>query len=107
MASAPTTVAEDNAIARAQAVQRIRERARVFQEFFGTREQPTRHGGIILTALVEKFGHALPPNVLDLQGRTDPYQTWRRLGHFDVLEYINTQLAWKESDHVNTSSGGS
>jgi hypothetical protein len=106
LASKPTTVAEENELARAQQLQRIRERARAFQEIFGTPGQPTTHGRIMLEALQAKFGHALPPNVLDNNGRTDPYQTWRRLGHFDVLEYLNTQLAWKESDHVNTSGGG-
>jgi hypothetical protein len=106
LANGPTTVEEENQVAKAQQMQRIRERARTFQEIFGAPGAPTRHGKIMLEALQAKFGHALPPNVLDNTGRTDPYQTWRRLGHFDVLEYLNTQLAWKESDHVNTSSGG-
>jgi len=85
----------------------IRDRARVFREAFGTWSNPTKHGEIILQALVAKFGntgHVLPPNILDNHGRTDPYQTWRRLGHFDVLEYIKQQLEFKESEHVHPSS---
>lgn len=84
----------------------LRDRARVFRELLGTWEKPTPHGKIVLDALLAKFGHVLPPNVLDNNGRTDEYQTWRRLGHFDVLEYIKTQLEWKET-HVDPRSSRS
>jgi hypothetical protein len=87
------TVEQENEIARNEALKRIRERARIFQEVLnGPR------GVLVLQALKEKFGHSLPPNVLDKNDRTDEYQTWRRLGHFDVLEYISQQLHFKESD---------
>lgn len=96
------SVEEDNAVAAEAARTRIRERARAFQQVFGAWDKPTAHGKLILDALIVKFGneqgHNLPPNVLDDHGRTDPYQTWRRLGHFDVLEYIRTQLDWKEHE---------
>ena len=98
------TVTEENEIARAEVLARIRERSRIFLETFGPPEKPTRHGGIILDALRTKFGTGLPPNVLDDHGRTDALQTWRHLGHFDVLEYINQQLTWKEPANVNASS---
>ncbi len=97
------TVEEQNLVARERIRTRELERARVFREVFGEWGKLTPHGKIILDALLAKFGHALPPNVLDHQGRTDPYQTWRRLGHFDVLEYLKTQLEWKEVDHVHPS----
>jgi hypothetical protein len=100
------TVQEQNAVERERVRTHIRDRARIFREVFGSWDQPTPQGKVVLDALLSKFGHALPPNVLDNNGRTDEYQTWRRLGHFDVLEYIKTQLEWKESDHVNTSSPG-
>jgi len=95
------TVEEENEVAKAASRARIRERARAFQEVFGAWEKPTPHGERILEALLAKFGnppgqHGLPPNVLDRTDRTDEYQTWRRLGHFDVMEYIRTQLEWKE-----------
>jgi hypothetical protein len=96
---AERTVAEENEIAKAQLRSTIRDRARLFREVL---DSP--HGKLVLAALNTKFSHALPPNVLDNNGRTDEYQTWRRLGHFDVLEYIKTQLEWKESDYVNPSS---
>lgn len=96
------SIEQDNELAKAEAITRLRDRARVFREVFGTWDKLTPHGQIIIDALMAKFGHALPPNVLDNVGRTDPYQTWRRLGHFDVLEYIRTTLEWKE--HVNSSS---
>ena len=101
--SEQATVEQHNAVEKAKQLQRLRERALIFREVFGHKGAPTKHGGVILDALIQKFGHALPPNVLDNNGRTDEYQTWRRLGHFDVLEYINTQLEWKESDHGNGS----
>jgi hypothetical protein len=85
---------EQNAVDRERIKTQIRDRARIFREVFAT-----THGKAILEALLVKFGHALPPNVLDNNGRTDPYQTWRRLGHFDVLEYIKTQIEWREDEH--------
>ena len=100
-------VEEQNAVDRERLKTQIRDRARIFREVFGTWDKPTTHGKVVIDGLLAKFGHTLPPNVLDNNGRTDEYQTWRRLGHFDVLEYIKTQLNWKESDHVNPSGPGS
>lgn len=97
-------IEEENEITAERKRSAIRDRARTFRELFGVWGAPTPHGKIVLDALTTKFGHVLPPNVLDSTGRTDEYQTWRRLGHFDVLEYIRTQLEWKESEHVNPSS---
>jgi hypothetical protein len=100
MLKVPMTVQQENEIAWQQQLTRMRDRARIFREVLtGPR------GDLVLQALKEKFGHSLPPNVLDNNGRTDEYQTWRRLGHFDVMEYIHQQLTWKESEHVDTSSG--
>jgi hypothetical protein len=99
----PNTVDEDNAVEKERKLRVIRERAQVFRDVFGPAGSPTKHGGIILEALQAKFGHVLPPNVLDNHGRTDPYQTWRRLGHFDVLEYITQQITWKETTHEHPS----
>lgn len=93
------SVEQDNEIEKAKRLTRIRDQARIFREVL-----TSPHGKVILDALNTKFSHALPPNVLDNNGRTDEYQTWRRLGHFDVLEFIKTQLEWKESEHVNPSS---
>lgn len=101
------TVQQQNATEKERVRTKLRDRSRVFVEVFGTWDKPTRHGEVILGALLEKFGHALPPNVLDNNGRTDEYQTWRRLGHFDVLEYVKAQLEWKESNHVDSSSSSS
>lgn len=95
------TVDEENQVRREKLRQQIRDRARIFREVL---DSP--HGKLVLAALNTKFSHALPPNVLDNVGRTDPYQTWRRLGHFDVLEYIRTQLEWKESNYVDPGSSG-
>lgn len=91
------TVEEENRIAAERVRALTRERTRIFQQVFGPWGSPTAHGKVMLDALAAKFGHALPPNVLDKNDRTDPYQTWRRLGHFDVLEYLRMQLEWKES----------
>ena len=103
---ADLTTEQQNAVERENIRTRIRDRARIFREVFGERAKPTPHGAIILEALLAKFGHSLPPNVLDNNGRTDEYQTWRRLGHFDVMEYIFTQLDYKEIEHEHTSRGG-
>ena len=96
------TVQEENEVAKAKRLAVLRDRARAFRELFSLPQ-----GKIVMDALNAKFSHSLPPNVLDNNGRTDEYQTWRRLGHFDVLEYIKTQLEWKETEHVNTSSSSS
>jgi hypothetical protein len=96
---AERTVEQENEIEKAKALSRIRDRARIFREVLGS-----PHGVLVLEALHTKFSHALPPNVLDNNGRTDEYQTWRRLGHFDVLEFIKTQMEWKESNYVDTSN---
>lgn len=90
---AELTVQEENTVAREKRDARIRDRARSFRELFSLPQ-----GKIVLEALNAKFSHSLPPNVLDNNGRTDEYQTWRRLGHFDVLEFIKTQLDWKETE---------
>jgi hypothetical protein len=91
-------IEQQNEIAAAMARSRLRDRSRVFREVF---QGP--QGQLILASLKQKFSHDLPPNILGLDGHTDPYQTWRRLGHFDVLEYITQQINWKESDHVDPS----
>lgn len=96
------TVEQENEVEKARLRSVIRDRARIFREVLAS-----PHGKLVLEALNAKFSHALPPNVLDNNGRTDEYQTWRRLGHFDVLEYIKTQMEWKESEYVNTSSPSS
>ena len=98
------TVEQDNEIERARQLARLRERAQIFREVFGTVDAPTKHGKIILDALHATFGRGLPKNMLDDHGRTDMWQTARRLGHYDVLETIYDALKWKESDHVNSSS---
>jgi hypothetical protein len=84
-------IAEANEIERARQLAIIRDKARIFIEVLNN-----PRGKLVLAALKAKFSHALPPNVLDNNGQTDPYQTWRRLGHFDVLEYIHSQLEFKE-----------
>lgn len=91
------SIEQENEVSRQEQLTRIRDRARVFREIF-----TSPHGKQIMEAFMVKFGHALPPNVLDNNGRTDEYQTWRRLGHFDVLEFIKTQIEWRED--VSTSS---
>lgn len=96
-------VDEENQVNREKRLARIRDQARIFREVFGGWDTPTAHGKVMLDALNTKFSHALPPNVLDNNGRTDEYQTWRRLGHFDVLEFIRTQLEFKETPYVDPS----
>lgn len=98
------TVDEDNIIEREKRRTAIRERSRIFREVL-----TTPHGKIVLDALIANFktGSGFPPNQLDDHGRTDALQTWRKLGHFDVLQYIQTQIDYKESEHVNTSSSSS
>jgi len=57
---------------------------------------------------LERFcGRNLPPNQLDNNARTDPLATWRKLGHWDVLETIHNAIEWKESDHVHPSKPSS
>jgi hypothetical protein len=93
------TISEENEAARTRQLTRTRDRARIFREVLAN-----PRGKLVLEALLDKFGHALPPNVLDSNGRTDEYQTWRRLGHFDVMEFIQTQLEYQD---VNPSLSGS
>lgn len=97
---AERTVDEENEIAKAKRLSTIRDRARIFREVLGS-----PHGKLLIGYLAENFktGSGFPPNQLDDHGRTDALQTWRKLGHFDVLHYINTQIEWRESD-VHPSS---
>jgi hypothetical protein len=96
------TVEQENTLERERLRSQIRDRARIFREVLGT-----PRGQLVIEALMVNFktGSSFPPNQLDDHGRTDALQTWRKLGHFDVLQFIKLQLEWKESDYVNTSSG--
>jgi hypothetical protein len=100
---AEKTVDEENEIARAERKSKLRDQARLFREVFGNPP-----GKAVLEALTVKFQTAsgFPPNQLDDQGRTDALQTWRKLGHFDVMAYIKVQIEFKETEHVNSGSSG-
>lgn len=100
------SVEQQNEVERARQLQRIRERAQIFREVFGSPDHLTKHGKIILDALHATFGRGLPKNILDDRGRTDLWQTSRRLGHFDVIEMIYECIKWKESEHVNSGKSG-
>jgi hypothetical protein len=104
MAERPLTVEEDNELAKQQALSRIRERARIFRETF-----LSPRGALVLETLRTNFGYGstagIPPNRLDNQGRTDEWQTARKLGEYSVIRWIEIQLEWKESEYVNPSSG--
>lgn len=100
MAQQPKTVEEENAIAKAKRLAILRDRARLFREVLGS-----PHGVLVLEFLESRFQTTtgFPPNQLDDHGRTDALQTWRKLGHHDVMQFIKQTLEWKE-DHGNTSS---
>jgi hypothetical protein len=98
------TVDEQNLVDRAKILARVREESKIFREVFGLPGERTRHGQVILDVLHRKFGRGLPKNVCDDHGRTDALQTWRNLGHYDVLEAIHETITWKESDHAHSSS---
>lgn len=87
------TVEQENEIEREKRKTKLRDQARVFRELFST-----SLGKTVLEALNANFKiHAgFPPNQLDDQGRTDALQTWRKLGHFDVLAYIKLQIDTKD-----------
>lgn len=101
---AERAVEEDNAVAKAQRLAKIRDRARIFREVLGS-----PHGQIILDALRASFGYdktgGIPPNLLDDNGRVDQLQTWRKMGEYSVIRWIEIQLEWKES-HEHTGSAG-
>jgi hypothetical protein len=96
------SVEEENEVEKAKALARIRDRARLFKEAFGS----TR-GSLVLDEIRRAFryGDGIPKNILDDQGRTDALQTHRQLGTYSVIRWIEIQLEWKESDYVNPSSG--
>jgi hypothetical protein len=89
------TVDEDNQIASAERKRKLRDQARQYRELF-----TTPLGRSVLDNLIVKFQvvSGFPPNQLDNEGRTDALQTWRKLGHFDVLAYIKLQMDYKELD---------
>lgn len=102
------TVDEDNAVEREKRLRRRREIAQAYREVFGTSEQPTKQGKIILDSLIAVFEiRGIPKNMCDDHGRTDMWQTARRLGHYDVIEEINRCIRYKESDHVDPSGSSS
>lgn len=98
------TVDEDNQLAKEKKLSQIRDRARIFREVLGS-----PRGQLVLDALRHNFGYeqtaGIPPNRLDDGGRTDELQTWRKMGEYSVIRWIEIQLEWKESDYVNTSRG--
>ena len=82
----------------------IRDRARIFREVLAN-----PRGDLVLEALEDVFRlrTRYPPNMLDDHGRSDPIQTARKAGHYDVIGFIRDQLEFKESDHnVHPSSRG-
>jgi hypothetical protein len=93
MVIAERTVEQDNQVASAERQSKLRDQARQFRDLF-----TTSLGKSVLEILTVKFQTAsgFPPNQLDSQGRTDALQTWRKLGHFDVLAYIKLQMDYKE-----------
>jgi hypothetical protein len=95
--SALNTVEQDNEIAAAQRASEARDRARVFRELF-----TTPHGKLVLTILDSKFQTAagIPLTILDSHGHSDPLQTFRKLGHHDVMQYIRIQMEFKENEHT-------
>jgi hypothetical protein len=101
----PLTVEQENEIAREKRLSEIRDRARVFREILGS-----PRGQLVLEALRKAFNYdstaGIPPNRLDEGGRVDALQTWRKMGEYSVIRWIEIQLEWKESEHVNPSSGG-
>lgn len=100
---AERTVEQDNEIERAKLKAKLRDQARQFREVFST---PL--GKSVLELLAVKFQTlgGFPQNQLDNQGRTDALQTWRKLGHHDVIAYINLQLSYKESEYVDDRQSG-
>lgn len=100
------TVEEDNEVARATRLREIKDRARIFIEVFGDREHPTPHGKLIFSYLNNAFNlsTSIPPNLLDDHGRVDALQTWRKMGHYDVIQWIRLQLEYKESENGNAGS---
>jgi hypothetical protein len=99
---AARSVEEENEVEKAKALARIRDRARLFRETFGS----TR-GSLVLDEIRRafKYGEGIPKNILDAHDRTDALQTHRKLGEYSVIRWIEIQLEWKESDYVNPSSG--
>jgi hypothetical protein len=95
------TVDQQNEIDRAKLKSKLRDQARQFRELFST---PL--GKLVLETLTVKFQTAsgFPPNSLDDHGRTDALQTWRKLGHHDVIAYIKLQMEFKEDVHPGSSS---
>lgn len=96
------TVEQDNEIERAKLKSKLRDQARQFRELFST-----PNGKRILEVLSAKFqtSGGFPQNQLDNNGRTDALQTWRKLGHHDVIAYINLQINYKELEHEHSGSG--
>lgn len=97
------SVEQQNQLERERKLSQMRERAQIFREVFGEPDKPTKHGKLILDALHSAFGRGLPKNMLDDHGRTDMWQTARRLGHFDVIEAIYETLKWRENEHTRQS----
>lgn len=98
---AERTVEQENLIEKEKRLSKIRDRARIFREVLAT-----QRGQLVIDALVESFKlqTRYPPNVLDDHGRSDPIQTARKAGHYDVIGFIKDQLEYKESEHVNPRS---
>lgn len=90
------TVDQENEIERAKRQTILRDQARQFRELFSS---PL--GKSVFEILSTKFQtmSGFPSNQLDNQGRTDALQTWRKLGHHDVLQYVKLQMEHTDDEH--------
>lgn len=103
MTKSERPIEEENRLEREKRLAKIRDRARIFREVLAN-----PRGKLFLELLTESFKMQTryPPNILDDHGRSDPIQTARKAGHYDVLGFIQDQLEFKESDYGNPSDTG-
>jgi hypothetical protein len=95
---------DENAIAKAEALRRYREKRNIFVETFGPPGQRTKHGQAILDELERFANYRKPIRVTDARGRTDIYATARMEGRREVLQALHDIIEWKEIPHVDPSS---
>ena len=101
------TVEEQNRVEREKALANARLVREAFTQTLGPIGKPTRYGAIILEYLRKHAGNGrrLPPLEVGDDGHTDLPRTFRSLGHYDVLQWIEDAITWKESTDDDSSRG--
>lgn len=94
---------DEDAKNRQAAIQRARAKHEAYVAVFGTVNQPTAHGAIVLADLerfarFDKTATSRPLGIKDTFGPVDPYGTLYNLGLQELVKRIHQCIQWAEPE---------